>query len=78
MVKKTLFLLLRTGKRSPQGTSFHVLLSLSVFTSSKPDTSRPNWLRVGLAFGASAFLWALLFKQHSSDVREYKARNGLE
>uniref|UniRef100_A0A672H894 Ankyrin repeat and SOCS box containing 15 n=1 Tax=Salarias fasciatus TaxID=181472 RepID=A0A672H894_SALFA len=28
MVKKTLFLLLRTGKRSPQGTSFHVLLSL--------------------------------------------------
>ncbi|XP_029965607.1 NADH dehydrogenase [ubiquinone] 1 subunit C1, mitochondrial-like [Salarias fasciatus] len=52
--------------------------SRSVFTSSKPDTSRPNWLRVGLAFGASAFLWALLFKQHSSDVREYKARNGLE
>ncbi|XP_029961438.1 NADH dehydrogenase [ubiquinone] 1 subunit C1, mitochondrial-like isoform X2 [Salarias fasciatus] len=57
--------LLRTGSRS-------------VFTSSKPDTSRPNWLRVGLAFGASAFLWALLFKQHSSDVREYKVRNGLE
>ncbi|CAN9514533.1 unnamed protein product [Ophioblennius macclurei] len=57
--------LLRTGSRP-------------MFTSSKPDTSKPNWLRVGLAFGSSAFLWALLFQQHSSDVREYKVRNGLE
>ncbi|KAF7654192.1 hypothetical protein LDENG_00073050 [Lucifuga dentata] len=50
----------------------------SAFTSSKPDVNNPNWLRVGLAFGTSAFLWALLFKQHSTDVHEYKVRNGLE
>ncbi|XP_045887363.1 NADH dehydrogenase [ubiquinone] 1 subunit C1, mitochondrial isoform X2 [Micropterus dolomieu] len=52
--------------------------SRSVFTSSKPDTANPNWFRVGLAFGTSAFLWALLFKQHSTDVHEYKVRNDLE
>ncbi|XP_037635245.1 NADH dehydrogenase [ubiquinone] 1 subunit C1, mitochondrial [Sebastes umbrosus] len=52
--------------------------SRSAFTSSKPDTANPNWIRVGLAFGTSAFLWGLLFKQHSSDVNEYKVRNGLE
>ncbi|XP_044061727.1 NADH dehydrogenase [ubiquinone] 1 subunit C1, mitochondrial [Siniperca chuatsi] len=52
--------------------------SRSVFTSSKPDTANPNWLRVGLAFGTSAFLWGLLFKQHSTDAQEYKVRNGLE
>ncbi|XP_070769722.1 NADH dehydrogenase [ubiquinone] 1 subunit C1, mitochondrial [Enoplosus armatus] len=52
--------------------------SRSVFTSSKPDTANPNWFRVGLAFGTSAFLWGLLFKQHSTDVHEYKVRNGLE
>uniref|UniRef100_A0A3Q1BKX2 NADH dehydrogenase [ubiquinone] 1 subunit C1, mitochondrial n=1 Tax=Amphiprion ocellaris TaxID=80972 RepID=A0A3Q1BKX2_AMPOC len=52
--------------------------SRSAFTSSKPDTVNPNWLRVGLAFGTSAFLWGLLFKQHSTDVHEYKVRNGLE
>ncbi|XP_039669500.1 NADH dehydrogenase [ubiquinone] 1 subunit C1, mitochondrial isoform X1 [Perca fluviatilis] len=52
--------------------------SRSVFTSSKPDTANPNWVRVGLAFGTSAFLWGLLFKQHSTDVHEYKVRNGLE
>ncbi|XP_028272130.1 NADH dehydrogenase [ubiquinone] 1 subunit C1, mitochondrial [Parambassis ranga] len=52
--------------------------SRSAFTSSKPDTANPNWLRVGLAFGSSAFIWALLFKQHSTDVHEYKVRNGLE
>uniref|UniRef100_UPI001ED80743 NADH dehydrogenase [ubiquinone] 1 subunit C1, mitochondrial n=1 Tax=Scatophagus argus TaxID=75038 RepID=UPI001ED80743 len=50
----------------------------SVFTSSKPDTAKPNWFRVGLAFGASAVLWGLLFNQHSTDVHEYKVRNGLE
>ncbi|KAM9376163.1 uncharacterized protein KZ484_008752 [Pholidichthys leucotaenia] len=49
--------------------------SRSAFTASKPDPSRPNWLRVGLAFGTSAFLWGLLFKQHSDDVHEYKARS---
>ncbi|KAF3693513.1 NADH dehydrogenase [ubiquinone] 1 subunit C1, mitochondrial Complex I-KFYI [Channa argus] len=48
----------------------------SVFTSSKP--ANPNWLRVGIAFGTSAFLWGLLFRQNSADVHEYKVRNGLE
>ncbi|XP_014067815.1 NADH dehydrogenase [ubiquinone] 1 subunit C1, mitochondrial [Salmo salar] len=52
--------------------------SRSVFTAAKPDHTNPNWLRVGLAFGTSAFLWGLLFKQHSTDVHEYKVRNGLE
>ncbi|XP_029368383.1 NADH dehydrogenase [ubiquinone] 1 subunit C1, mitochondrial isoform X2 [Echeneis naucrates] len=50
----------------------------SVFTSSKHDTANPNWLRVGLAFGTSAFLWGLLFRQHNTDVHEYKVRLGLE
>ncbi|KAG7241911.1 hypothetical protein INR49_024658 [Caranx melampygus] len=31
-----------------------------VFTSSKPDNANPNWLRVGLAFGTSAFIWGLV------------------
>uniref|UniRef100_A0A8C7D8D4 NADH dehydrogenase [ubiquinone] 1 subunit C1, mitochondrial n=3 Tax=Oncorhynchus TaxID=8016 RepID=A0A8C7D8D4_ONCKI len=52
--------------------------SRSAFTAAKPDHTNPNWLRVGLAFGTSAFLWGLLFKQHSTDVHEYKVRNGLE
>ncbi|XP_062281891.1 NADH dehydrogenase [ubiquinone] 1 subunit C1, mitochondrial [Scomber scombrus] len=52
--------------------------SRSVFTSSKPDTANPNWMRVGLAVGSTAILWGLLFKQHSTDVHEYKVRNGLE
>ncbi|XP_069027665.1 NADH dehydrogenase [ubiquinone] 1 subunit C1, mitochondrial [Embiotoca jacksoni] len=52
--------------------------SRSMFTSSKPDTANPNWLRVAMAFGASAVLWGLIFKQHSTDVHEYKVRNGLE
>ncbi|XP_041846568.1 NADH dehydrogenase [ubiquinone] 1 subunit C1, mitochondrial [Melanotaenia boesemani] len=52
--------------------------SRSAFTSSKPDPTKPNWLRVGLAFGSSAVLWGLLFKQHSSDVHEYRVRNGLQ
>uniref|UniRef100_A0A8C4ZVH1 NADH dehydrogenase [ubiquinone] 1 subunit C1, mitochondrial n=1 Tax=Gadus morhua TaxID=8049 RepID=A0A8C4ZVH1_GADMO len=50
----------------------------SMFTASKPDTVHPNWLRVGLSFGTAALLWGLLFKQHSTDVNEYKVRNGLE
>lgn len=37
--------------------------SRSVFTSAKPDVANPNWLRVGLAFGTSAFLWGLV-NQH--------------
>ncbi|XP_056899953.1 NADH dehydrogenase [ubiquinone] 1 subunit C1, mitochondrial [Takifugu flavidus] len=52
--------------------------SRSLFTGTKPDTANPNWLRVGLAFGSAAFIWGLLFKQHSTDVHEYRIRNGLE
>lgn len=32
----------------------------SIFTGSKPDTANPNWLRVGLAFGTTAFIWGLV------------------
>ncbi|XP_026212979.1 NADH dehydrogenase [ubiquinone] 1 subunit C1, mitochondrial [Anabas testudineus] len=52
--------------------------SRSAFTSFKPDMTNPNWLGVGIAFGSAAFLWGLLFRQHSTDVHEYKVRNGLE
>ncbi|MBN3319697.1 NDUC1 dehydrogenase, partial [Atractosteus spatula] len=50
----------------------------SAFTARKPDFTNPNWLRVGMAFGSTAVLWTLLFRQHSADVQEYKKRNGLE
>ncbi|KAE8630331.1 hypothetical protein XENTR_v10000784 [Xenopus tropicalis] len=50
----------------------------SMYTASKPDTSRPNWLRVGLALGSTVAIWALLFTQHNDDVAEYKKRNGLQ
>ncbi|XP_016326560.1 NADH dehydrogenase [ubiquinone] 1 subunit C1, mitochondrial-like [Sinocyclocheilus anshuiensis] len=53
-------------------------VSRNFFIASKPDPSKPNMLRVGLAFGSTAVLWALLFKQHSTDVHEYKTQNGLE
>ncbi|XP_043982118.1 NADH dehydrogenase [ubiquinone] 1 subunit C1, mitochondrial [Gambusia affinis] len=52
--------------------------SRSAFTSSKRDTANPNWLQVGLAFGTSAFIWGLLFKQHSTDVHEYEVKKGLQ
>ncbi|KAJ8015630.1 hypothetical protein DPEC_G00028100 [Dallia pectoralis] len=58
--------------------SLNKIGSRSLFTARRPDHSNPNWLGVGLAFGTSALLWALLFKQHSTDVYEYKVRNGLE
>ncbi|XP_066576231.1 NADH dehydrogenase [ubiquinone] 1 subunit C1, mitochondrial [Amia ocellicauda] len=64
-------LLLRTASVSKTVTR-------SAFTASKRDRSSPDWLRVGLAFGGTAAVWALLFKQHSEDVHEYKKRNGLE
>ncbi|XP_077103860.1 NADH dehydrogenase [ubiquinone] 1 subunit C1, mitochondrial [Siphateles boraxobius] len=64
-------LLLRT-------TTVNKMVSRNAYTASKPDPSKPNMLRVGLAFGSTAVLWALLFKQHSTDVHEYKTRNGLE
>ncbi|KAK9963320.1 hypothetical protein ABG768_006512 [Culter alburnus] len=54
------------------------VVSRNNYTAFKPDPSKPNMLRVGLAFGSTALLWALLFKQHSTDVHEYKTRNGLE
>lgn len=39
---------------------FFTVGSRSLFTGSKPDTANPNWLRVGLAFGTTAFLWGLV------------------
>ncbi|KAJ0002839.1 hypothetical protein NQD34_007987, partial [Periophthalmus magnuspinnatus] len=57
---------------------FCIVGSRTMFTSSKPDLNNPNWIRVGLALGSTVFLWGLLFKQHSTDVHEYKVRNGLE
>ncbi|XP_067237549.1 NADH dehydrogenase [ubiquinone] 1 subunit C1, mitochondrial [Chanodichthys erythropterus] len=64
-------LLLRTS-------TVNKMVSRNNYTAFKPDPSKPNMLRVGLAFGSTALLWALLFKQHSTDVHEYKTRNGLE
>ncbi|XP_059699788.1 NADH dehydrogenase [ubiquinone] 1 subunit C1, mitochondrial [Haemorhous mexicanus] len=40
----------------------------------KANNAQPNWLGVGLAFGTSAALWALLIKQHEEDVMEYERR----
>ncbi|KAL0974227.1 hypothetical protein UPYG_G00217410 [Umbra pygmaea] len=61
-----------------QVASVNKIRCRSAFTAVKPDHNNPNWLRVGLAFGTSAFLWGLLLKQHSTDLHEYKVRNGLE
>uniref|UniRef100_A0A8D2M7G1 NADH dehydrogenase [ubiquinone] 1 subunit C1, mitochondrial n=1 Tax=Zonotrichia albicollis TaxID=44394 RepID=A0A8D2M7G1_ZONAL len=46
----------------------------SAFVVKKANNAQPNWLRVGLAFGTSAALWALLIKQHHEDVAEYERR----
>ncbi|NXR85856.1 NDUC1 dehydrogenase, partial [Hypocryptadius cinnamomeus] len=46
----------------------------SAFVAKKADNAQPNWLGVGLAFGTSAALWALLVKQHNEDVKEYERR----
>ncbi|KAM3672606.1 NADH dehydrogenase [ubiquinone] 1 subunit C1, mitochondrial [Ammospiza maritima maritima] len=46
----------------------------SAFVVKKANNAQPNWLRVGLAFGTSAALWALLIKQHNEDVTEYERR----
>ncbi|XP_016149142.1 NADH dehydrogenase [ubiquinone] 1 subunit C1, mitochondrial-like [Sinocyclocheilus grahami] len=64
-------LLLRTS-------AVNKMVSRHFFIASKPDPSKPNMLRLGLAFGSAAVLWALLFKQHSTDVHEYKTQSGLE
>ncbi|XP_077411390.1 NADH dehydrogenase [ubiquinone] 1 subunit C1, mitochondrial [Vanacampus margaritifer] len=44
----------------------HRVGSRTVFTSSKRDPYSPNWLRVGLAFGSSIFLWSLVADVSSS------------
>ncbi|NWV64095.1 NDUC1 dehydrogenase, partial [Malurus elegans] len=46
----------------------------SAFAVQKASHVQPNWLRVGLAFGTSAVLWAILLKQHNADVKEYERR----
>ncbi|NWX53625.1 NDUC1 dehydrogenase, partial [Promerops cafer] len=46
----------------------------SAFVVKKVNNVQPNWLGVGLAFGTSAALWALLIKQHNEDVMEYERR----
>ncbi|NWT00725.1 NDUC1 dehydrogenase, partial [Mionectes macconnelli] len=46
----------------------------SAFVARKPNYAQPNWLGVGLAFGTSAALWALLIKNHNEDVMEYERR----
>ncbi|NXE67588.1 NDUC1 dehydrogenase, partial [Calcarius ornatus] len=46
----------------------------SAFAVKKANNAQPNWLGVGLAFGTSAALWALLIKQHNEDVMEYERR----
>ncbi|XP_072519903.1 NADH dehydrogenase [ubiquinone] 1 subunit C1, mitochondrial [Salminus brasiliensis] len=66
------------GRLLLQTAAVSRIASRNMFTAFKPDTSKPNFLRVGLTFGSTVFLWALLFKQHSTDVAEYKKRNGLE
>ncbi|XP_009095758.2 NADH dehydrogenase [ubiquinone] 1 subunit C1, mitochondrial, partial [Serinus canaria] len=48
--------------------------SRSASVVSKANNAQPNWLGVGLAFGTSAALWALLIKQHNEDVMEYERR----
>ncbi|XP_056625165.1 NADH dehydrogenase [ubiquinone] 1 subunit C1, mitochondrial [Triplophysa dalaica] len=66
------------GRLLLRASTINKMVSRNAFTALKPDPSKPNMLRVGMAFGSTAFLWGLLFIQHSTDVREYKTRNGLE
>ncbi|KAL2304727.1 hypothetical protein Nmel_006681 [Mimus melanotis] len=40
----------------------------------KANSGQPNWLRVGMAFGTSAAVWAFLIKEHDEDVMEYEKR----
>uniref|UniRef100_A0A6P8QHI5 NADH dehydrogenase [ubiquinone] 1 subunit C1, mitochondrial n=1 Tax=Geotrypetes seraphini TaxID=260995 RepID=A0A6P8QHI5_GEOSA len=46
----------------------------SMYLAKKPDYSKPNWLRISLAFGTSIFLWVMLFQQHQYDLAEYERR----
>ncbi|NXP27026.1 NDUC1 dehydrogenase, partial [Scytalopus superciliaris] len=51
-----------------------LVFTRSAFVSRKPNYAQPDWLRVGLAFGTTAALWAFLIKQHNEDVMEYERR----
>ncbi|XP_004588205.1 NADH dehydrogenase [ubiquinone] 1 subunit C1, mitochondrial [Ochotona princeps] len=64
---------LLTPARLPGGSS-----ARSKFYVREPPNDKPDWLKVGLTLGTSAFLWIYLFQQHNEDVLEYKRRNGLE
>ncbi|XP_006738146.1 NADH dehydrogenase [ubiquinone] 1 subunit C1, mitochondrial [Mirounga angustirostris] len=68
-----LFSKLLAPARLPSGSS-----ARSKFYIREPPHDRPDWLKVGLTLGTSAFLWIYLIKQHNEDVLEYKRRNGLE
>nr|XP_058149523.1 NADH dehydrogenase [ubiquinone] 1 subunit C1, mitochondrial-like [Dasypus novemcinctus] len=59
--------------RFPSGSS-----ARSKFYIREPPHSSPDWLKVGLTFGTTIFLWGYLINQHNEDVLEYKRRNGLE
>ncbi|KAF2988008.1 hypothetical protein EK904_003076, partial [Melospiza melodia maxima] len=41
------------------GRGSFVAFTRSAFVVKKANNAQPNWLRVGLAFGTSAALWAL-------------------
>ncbi|XP_036925881.1 NADH dehydrogenase [ubiquinone] 1 subunit C1, mitochondrial-like [Sturnira hondurensis] len=49
--------------RLPGGSS-----ARSKFYVRELPQDKPNWLKVGLTLGTSAFLWIYLIKQHSEDV----------
>ncbi|XP_066241434.1 NADH dehydrogenase [ubiquinone] 1 subunit C1, mitochondrial [Saccopteryx leptura] len=59
--------------RLPSGSS-----ARSKFYVREPLHDKPDWLKVGLTLGTSAFLWLYLIRQHNEDILEYKRRNGLE
>ncbi|XP_061440937.1 NADH dehydrogenase [ubiquinone] 1 subunit C1, mitochondrial [Rhineura floridana] len=46
----------------------------SAFMASKDDLSKPNWVKVGLSFGATVAIWVLLLKQHNEHLAEYERR----
>ncbi|XP_049729567.1 NADH dehydrogenase [ubiquinone] 1 subunit C1, mitochondrial-like [Elephas maximus indicus] len=52
------------------------LSARSKFYVREPPNSKPDWLKIGLTLGTTAFLWACLIKQHNEDVLEYKRRMG--
>ncbi|XP_077790174.1 NADH dehydrogenase [ubiquinone] 1 subunit C1, mitochondrial isoform X2 [Podarcis muralis] len=48
--------------------------SRSAFRAQPDDINRPNWVKVGLSFGASIAIWVLLLKQHNEHQAEYERR----